>query len=39
MVLGVSDVIYGLEPPADGGSPIAAGWRSHPTMPWFAARR
>ena len=39
MVLGVSDVIYGLEPLADGGSPIAAGWRSHPTMPWFAARR
>ena len=37
MVLGVSDVYYGLESPADGGSPIAASWQTHHTMPWFSA--
>jgi tRNA(adenine34) deaminase len=37
MVLGVSAVYYGLESPADGGALIAAGWKTHPTMPWFAA--
>jgi tRNA(adenine34) deaminase len=37
MVLGVSDVYYGLGSPADGGARIAAGWETHPTMPWFAA--
>ena len=37
MVLGVSEVYYGLESPADGGSPIAARWQTHPTMPWFSA--
>jgi tRNA(adenine34) deaminase len=37
MVLGISDVYYGLESPADGGSPVAASWQTHPTMPWFSA--
>ena len=39
MVLGVSDVYYGLDSPADGGSPVAASSQTHPTMPWFTAPR
>lgn len=39
MVLGVSDVYFALDSPADGGSHIAESWPTHPTMPWFTGPR
>lgn len=37
MALGVREAYYGLASPADGGGGIAAAWRPHPDMPWYAA--
>jgi tRNA(adenine34) deaminase len=37
MALGVSEVYYALESPADGGARIAENWRPSPDMAWFAA--
>ncbi|MEU4623291.1 hypothetical protein AB0G04_25380 [Actinoplanes sp. NPDC023801] len=35
MALKVTDVYYGLESPADGGSSVAAGWRVSADLPWY----
>jgi tRNA(adenine34) deaminase len=35
MALGVVDVFYALESPADGGAGIAAWWRDSPDAPFF----
>ena len=35
MALKVTDIYYGLESPADGGSRIAATWPIDPAMPWY----
>ena len=37
MALKVSEVHYGLESPADGGSAVAATWPASPDLPWYAA--
>jgi tRNA(adenine34) deaminase len=37
MALGVREVYYALESPADGGAGIAAGWRPGADTAWFAA--
>ncbi len=37
MALKVTDVYYGLESPADGGSTVAATWPAHPDLPWYQA--
>jgi tRNA(adenine34) deaminase len=35
MALKVTDVYYGLESPADGGSAVAANWPVSPELPWY----
>ncbi|MDI6099563.1 deaminase [Actinoplanes sp. NEAU-A12] len=37
MALKVTEVYYGLESPADGGSAVAATWPASPDLPWYAA--
>ncbi|MFI7282617.1 deaminase [Micromonospora chersina] len=34
---GVRTVYFGLESPGDGGTEVAAAWRSSPDTPWFTA--
>lgn len=36
MTLGVREIYFALESPADGGAAIAAQRRGHPEPPWFA---
>lgn len=35
MALKVSDVYFGLESPADGGTAVAAVWPASPDLPWY----
>jgi tRNA(adenine34) deaminase len=37
MALKVTEVYYGLESPADGGSAVAATWSTSPDLPWYVA--
>ncbi|GAA0553895.1 hypothetical protein GCM10010172_40600 [Paractinoplanes ferrugineus] len=37
MALKVTEVYYGLESPADGGSAVAATWPGSPDLPWYRA--
>ncbi|MBB5866857.1 tRNA(adenine34) deaminase [Allocatelliglobosispora scoriae] len=37
MALGVGEVYFALESPADGAARVAAEWPSHPDAPWFTA--
>ena len=37
MALKVTEVYYGLESPADGGSAVAATWPANPDLPWYVA--
>jgi tRNA(adenine34) deaminase len=37
MALKVTEVYYGLESPADGGSAVAATWPTNPDLPWYVA--
>lgn len=39
MALKVTEVYYGLESPADGGSAVAAAWPASPDLPWYVAPR
>lgn len=37
MALKVTEVYFGLESPADGGSAVAAAWPTNPDLPWYVA--
>jgi len=37
MALKVTEIYYGLESPADGGSTIARAWPTSPDLPWYTA--
>jgi tRNA(adenine34) deaminase len=39
MALKVDEIYYGLESPADGGTPLAASWPAHPDLPWYRPPR
>jgi len=37
MTLGVTEVYFALESPADGGTDLAQTWQASPEMPWLRA--
>jgi tRNA(adenine34) deaminase len=37
MTLGVTEIYFSLESPADGSAGVAAGWQPSPETPWYRA--